>query len=340
MKLKKDLLTIIVGFLIFAVIAIFYGLKSNSPETVQINPTSSVTHRGRDVSFRDKTGRHLGLTDSSNSLKIPTSQKYSLSESGNDCEVDCQAHIVKLLSSGTELSPAEAQIIIDNAAVFAPLLASVPESLAQLLVSLQKDEVDAGNIHSAAHAVRTALSDAERSSAGQSLFNHENPSFRALGIKLSEDSITHDANASRAFGALIGHEKDAVVLVTALNTLSHQETIGPYAYETLPSLNNLIVFHESDTIRGSALVAKAKTVQSTEDIRADIHHALSSPSKKFQEFGLQAYSATRARHSFHFHTGLQWPNDNETIKLLQALINDTDVDSELRQMAGELVIGE
>ena len=88
------------------------------------------------------------------------------------------------------------------------------------------------------------------------------------------------------------------------------------------------------------MVAKAKVVQSTEETKADIQSALLSQSTDLQKFGLQAFAVTRERHNFLFDSGRQWTNDEESIRLLQALISNPDLDSETRQLAGELVIAD
>jgi len=343
MKLKKDLLAIIIGFLIFAMIGIYFSFKAVSTPTPQLTQSvPNAEHRPSSAHSPriDNKVTPLYEMGSSKSVKTERSEADSRGASA-DCTDDCQKRIVKLLASGAQLSSADAELIVQNVAVFAPLLAAQPESLANLLVSLQKDEGgEDDSAQFAAYAVFETLSDEERSIAGQSLLSNKNPSFRILALKLTKNEITHDAEAAQAFSLLIKHEKDARVLVTALNTISQQKETGPYAYEAVIGLNELINFHESDHIRGNALVAKAKVVRSTEETKADIQSALSSPSADLQEFGLQAFAVTRARHNFLFDSGGQWTNDEESIRLLQALISNTDLDSETRQLAGELVIAD
>ena len=342
MKLKKDLLVILIGFFLFAMIGIYVSFKAVSTPTLEL--TSTVTDNEARPSFprqsRIDDNRPVYDAGASKSAKTEASEPSSGGALA-ECADDCQKRIVKLLASGAQLSPADAELILQNAAIFAPLLVAQPESLANLLVSLQKDEGgEDDSAQFAAHVVFETLSDEERSIAGQSLLSDKNPSFRIIALRLAKNEITHDAQTAQAFGSLIKHEKDARVLVTALNTISQQKETGPYVYETVIGLNELINFHESDHIRGNALVAKAKVVQSTEETKADIQSALLSQSTDLQKFGLQAFAVTRERHNFLFDSGRQWTNDEESIRLLQALISNPDLDSETRQLAGELVIAD
>jgi len=290
-----------------------------SVETVPINTASARSGHSRDIT------------------PTPTPASKTDSTTPNiDCEITCQNRIVNLLGSKTKLSPSDANLIIENPSLFAPLLAANPEALARLLSRLQEDEGENDHAQFAAQAILIALSDEARLAAGQSLLGSADASFRVLGIKLSKDNLTHNAQASRDFDLFIRQEKHTHVLIAAINALSETDTPGPYASETITGLNHLINFHDSDNIRGNALVAKAKLVQSTSIAKTDIQNALLSPSPELQELGLQAFSIARERDAHQPSQKGKWTNDKTSIDALKTMINNTELDSDTRQLAGEL----
>ena len=303
------------------------ALETSKPTTIS---ETQAAHNEITLPSR-KTAKPLRAEDQ-------TKTKKTIPEGKSNCAEACQNRILKKLASGADLTPTEADIIIQNADVFAQRLAAAPPSLARLLIHLQKDEGEQDHIQFAAYAILEALTEEDRAAAGQVLLGHKNPPFRVLGIELSQAGVTHDVNISRALGGLLEEEKSARVLITALGVLNKQKTPGPHVSETITGLNHLINFHKSDHIRGNALVAKARLAPSTKASKADIHRALASDSTDLLTFGLEAFSVARNRHGFQPNNARTWTNDEESIKLLQSIINNPNLDSDLRQLAGELTL--
>jgi len=335
-KLKPNFNALLVGIFVASMSAAFIHHKTAAHETYDISSPASALAVNNEISPQFKAA----------SIKEPQPMKIKagLSETVNPnpleteagCATDCQNRILKLLSKGANLTPVDAKIIVQNPEVFAPLLAAAPATLAKLLSELQQDEGEHDHAQFAAYAILEALSDDNRASTGQALIEHKNPAFRVIGIKLGKDSMTHDVHAARALNSLIKKDKNNRVLITALETLTQENKLGPHASETVVGLNHLISFHKSDHIRGRALVAKVTVMQSTPAAKADIHSALSSPSAELQKFGLEAFAVAQKRQNLQSNSENKWTRDKESIASLQALIQNTDLDSELRQLAGEL----
>ena len=254
------------------------------------------------------------------------------------CSAACQSRILMLLSTGEPLTSVDATLIVQNADLFASLLSQSPEKLADLLSTLQEDEGDSDHAQFAAQAVWVALTDDDRARAGLALLGHSNADFRVIGVKLSSAGVTDDLEVAQAFGRLIQSETDSRVLITALNTLNLEGEIGPYTENALTALDQIIALHESDYIRGHALLAKAKTAITTTDTAVDIRRALQGSSSKYRGFGLRALSVTLdRRNSLEETSRFHWTRDHETQDMLKAIIDNPDVQPKQRQLASELL---
>lgn len=341
---KKILILIILTCLIGLGIGLYSGLKSAFSFTSLFSQTSE---RLSEVSSGTAAEKPLAETKTSPASDISNSKPRRQAKSPRKkqsrkleeaCPPACQTRILNLLGTGAPLTSADSNIIIQTAEEFAALLAKSPEKLAELLSRLQEDEGGKDYDQFAAQAVWDALTDEARAEAGQALLTHLRPEFRILGIKLSGTDVTHDLSAAQAFDGLIQRETNARVLITALNAINLKTETGPHAATIITGLDRLISVHESDYIKGNALLAKARVATSTYDIAPDIRRALTDSSNKYKGHGLRALSVTLERRNALEETSTShWTRHQDAEDMLQALIDNPDIGTANRNLAAQLL---
>ena len=345
---KKLLILLTVSFLAVLGIGLYSGLKSvfsyrailseiaerpQSTDAVTAEAEANSILQGSSTTEKTKTAKNSGKA------KSPRKSRWKREKKGTEnCPAECQNRILNLLGSGAKLSLSDADVIIENADLFAALLAENPEKLASLLSSLQEDEDENDHDQFAAQAVWAALTDEDRLKAGQSLLEHSIPDFRIIGVKLSDSDVTNNLAAAQAFDGLIRRETDARVLITALNAINLQDEAGPYAANILTGLDQVLALHDSDYIKGNALLAKARVATSTADTAVDIRRALTSSSAKYRGLGLRAFSVTiERRNNLEETSEFHWTRNQDTEDLLQSLIDNPDLGLQNRQLATKLL---
>ena len=347
-RLKKNLLILLtVSFLAVLGIGLYSGLKSvfsyrailsEIAERPQNTDAATAEAEANSILQGSSATEKTKTAESSGKAKPSRKSRWKKKKGTKNCPTECQNRILNLLGSGAKLSLSDADVIIENADLFAALLAENPEKLASLLSSLQEDEGENDHDQFAAQAVWAALTDEDRLKAGQSLLEHPIPDFRIIGVKLSDSEVTNNLAAAQAFDGLIRRETDARVLITALNAINLQDEAGPYAANILTGLDQVLALHDSDYIKGNALLAKAKVATSTADTAVDIRRALTSSSAKYRGLGLRAFSVTiERRNNLEETSEFHWTRNQDTEDLLQSLIDNPDLGLQNRQLATKLL---
>ena len=345
---KKLLILLTVSFLAVLGIGLYSGLKSvfsyrsilsQIAERPQSTDAAAAETKGTSISQGPSGTEKIKTVKNRGKAKPPRKSRWKREKKGTEnCPAECQNRILNLLGSGATLSPPDADLIAENADIFAALLAENPEKLASLLSSLQEDEGEGDHDQFAAQAVWAALTDEDRLKAGQSLLEHPIPDFRIIGVKLSGTEVTNNLTAAQAFDGLIQRETDARVLITALNALNLQDEPGPHAASILTGLDQVLALHDSDYIKGNALLAKARVATSTADSAVDIRRALTSSSAKYRGLGLRAFSVTiERRNNLEETSEFHWTRNQDTEDLLQSLIDNPDLAIQNRQLATKLL---
>ncbi len=253
------------------------------------------------------------------------------------CDATCRNTLRRKLKTGTALTSGEAAAIRDNAHSIAKLLASSPLELANLAQSLQHNEENDNGTQAAAYAILSALDNSQKAKIATQLLATSNQEHRVVGIQLLAPSINNDANAAYELGQVLTRDTDPNVLTTAINVASRADSDATTTQSIISSLTSVINGASPAGVKGSALLAKAKLVQSEQDVRDDVFRLLDSSSAQSQQFSLRAFSTIVERQARENTLENDWSEDAEFRETITSIANNVDADFGARLEAMQLM---
>ena len=183
----------------------------------------------------------------------------------------------------------------------------------------------------------TALSDTQRSQAGQTLLHSADSAHHIIGLELIKDvALTHE-EASIAFHEFVSAQTNFRTLTIAINIISSSVEDNQFIPQTVTTLDRLINQQPSPYIEGSALLAKARLAPEHPGLSDDLHKALGSQSNKLRNFGLQTLSHLTQTQDKAKSEPFSAPKDGATLDLLNAIADDPNADYETRRLALKLM---
>ena len=316
---------------------------NNNPDSDKIIPSGHQNIEGKKqfasnhYCDTNQTVNDQTITGINKSAGKSTSSRTNQSIAKQSCDSTCRNTLRRKLKAGTSLTSEEAAAIRDNAHSIAKLLASSPLELANLAQSLQQNEENDNGTQAAAYAVLSALDNSQKTKIATQLLATSNQEHRVVGIQLLAPSINNDANAAYELGQILTRDTDPNVLTTAINVASRVDSSAATTQTIISSLTSVINGASPSSVKGSALLAKAKLVQSEQDVRDDVFRLLDSSSAQSQQFSLRAFSTIVERQARENTLENDWSEDAEFRETITSIANNVDADFGARLEAMQLM---
>lgn len=251
------------------------------------------------------------------------------------CERDCLAIIAKL-AENNELSTDDLAFIIENAATLANRLKTQPEVIAILLGALQDDEDTNINQHDAAYAVIEYLSIEDKTEIALQISSSIDTNDRISALKLLQEGVKYDSEAVETFLSILITEYDPAVQIMAIN-MTRQITGENNQEKARNALDAIIQSNSSDYSSGEAVLAKVYISSSPSTVSQDIVNLMSSTSTDLQLYGLQAFETSMEHYNKEFDAGNGWQEEERIKQSIQAISQDTFIDTKYRNKAQEMI---